>query len=49
VNRARSRTAEIRRQPDDVGLLDLRMLGIDGLMLCRQLKHLRPGILKRRD
>jgi CheY-like chemotaxis protein len=30
------------RQPYDLGLLDLRMPGMDGLTLCRHLKHLRP-------
>ena len=32
-------------QPYDVGLLDLRMPGMDGLTLCRRLKHLRPGMV----
>lgn len=36
---------QARRQPYDVGLLDLRMPGMDGLTLCRQLKGLRPGMV----
>lgn len=36
---------QARRQPYDVGLLDLRMPGMDGLTLCRRLKHLRPGMV----
>lgn len=36
---------QARRQPYDVGLLDLRMPGMDGLTLCRRLKSLRPGMV----
>ena len=31
-----------RQQPYDLGLLDLRMAGMDGLTLCRHLKQLHP-------
>lgn len=34
-----------RQQPYDLGLLDLRMPGMDGLTLCRHLKQLRPGMV----
>jgi CheY-like chemotaxis protein len=33
----------VRRTPFDVALLDLRMPGMDGLTLCRELKSVRPG------
>jgi CheY-like chemotaxis protein len=33
------------RQPYDVGLLDLRMPGMDGLTLCRHLRHLHPRMV----
>jgi len=29
----------------DIGLLDLRMLGMDGLTLCRHLKEVRPRMV----
>jgi len=34
-----------RQKPYDVGVLDLRMPGMDGLTLCRRLKQMRPGIV----
>jgi CheY-like chemotaxis protein len=34
-----------QRQPYDLGLLDLRMPGMDGLTLCRHLKRLYPGMV----
>jgi CheY-like chemotaxis protein len=34
-----------RRWPYDLGLLDLRMPGMDGLTLCRHLKRLHPGMV----
>ena len=34
-----------RQRPYDLGLLDLRMPGMDGLTLCRHLKQLRPGMV----
>jgi two-component system response regulator HydG len=34
-----------RQRPYDLGLLDLRMPGMDGLTLCRHLKLLRPGMV----
>ena len=34
----------VRQQPYELGLLDLRMPGMDGLTLCRRLERLRPGM-----
>jgi CheY-like chemotaxis protein len=34
-----------RQQPYDLGLLDLRMPGMDGLTLSRHLKQMRPGMV----
>jgi CheY-like chemotaxis protein len=34
---------KVRRTPFDVALLDLRMPGMDGLTLCRELKSVRSG------
>lgn len=34
-----------RRRPYDVGLLDLRMPGMDGLTLCRRLREVQPGMV----
>jgi CheY-like chemotaxis protein len=34
-----------RQQPYDLGLLDLRMPGMDGLTLYRHLKRLHPGMV----
>jgi CheY-like chemotaxis protein len=36
---------QARRQPYDIGLLDLRMPGMDGLTLCRHLKRLQPPMV----
>jgi two-component system NtrC family response regulator/two-component system response regulator AtoC len=35
-----------RRQPYDLGLLDLRMPGMDGLTLCRHLQRMHPGMVR---
>jgi CheY-like chemotaxis protein len=35
---------QARQEAYDVGLLDLRMPGMDGLMHCRHLKQLRPAM-----
>jgi len=40
-----SALAQAQRQPYDVGFLDLRMAGMDGLTLCGRLKHLRPEMV----
>jgi CheY-like chemotaxis protein len=37
--------AKARRRPYDLGLLDLRMPGMDGLTLCRHLKCLCPRMV----
>jgi CheY-like chemotaxis protein len=37
--------AKARQQPYDLGLLDLRMPGMDGLTLCRHLKWLQPRMV----
>ena len=34
-----------RQQPYDLGLLDLRMPDMDGLILCRHLKRLQPPMV----
>ncbi len=34
-----------QQQPYDLGLLDLRMPGMDGLTLCRHLKRLQPPMV----
>jgi CheY-like chemotaxis protein len=40
-----SALAKARQQAYDLGLLDLRMPGMDGLTLCRHLKRLQPPIV----
>jgi CheY-like chemotaxis protein len=45
AERGETALKKARRRAYDLGLLDLRMPGMDGLTLCRQLKWLHPGMV----